>query len=52
MVAEEPCGPKFLDDLEASYAQVWYFIKFGWPPDGKVLFFIWFFVGIDPAGNH
>ena len=52
MVAEKQFGSTFLNELEAAYAQVLYFIRFGGPPDGKAEFVYGFFVGIDPAGNH
>ena len=40
MVAEEPSGLTFLDDVGATYAQVSYVIRFGGPPDGKALVFV------------
>ena len=35
VVADESCGLMFLDDLEAIYAQVTYFKRFGGQPYGK-----------------
>ena len=52
MVADESFGLTFLEDSGANDAQVSYFEWFGEPPDGKEDFVLWYFVGIDPCGNH
>ena len=52
MVADEPFELTFLDDVGAIYVQVLYFKRFGGPLDGKTILFLFFFVGIDPCGNH
>ena len=52
-LADESLGLTLLEDYEANDAQVSYFKRFGGPPDGKEHFvFLWFFVRIDPCGNH
>ena len=52
MVADESIGPTFLKDSGANIAQVSYLKRFGGPPDRKEEFVLWYFVGIDPCGNH
>ena len=50
MVADKSFGRSFLDDLGATYVHVLYFKRFGGPPNGKTVLFVWwYFLEIDPC---